>query len=120
MKQKTWHKNGHLGAAFSHALRGLREAFGAEGKLWIALACAVAALAAGLWLKLSALALALIVLVSAAVIAGEIANTALESLEDIVSPEYHEAVRRSKDLAAGAVLTLILAAAAVGLLLFFG
>jgi diacylglycerol kinase (ATP) len=96
----------------------VREAITIKSKIWIALISAVGALALAWLLGLSALAFALIVFISASVIAAEMFNTALEALEDIVSPEYREAVRRSKDLAAGAVLVLSLGAAGVGLLVF--
>lgn len=89
-----------------------------KSKLWIAFGCGAAALLLGLVMKLSPVALAMIVLTSVVVIAAEMFNTALEALEDIIAPEYREAVRRSKDLAAGAVLVLACGAAAVALLLF--
>lgn len=40
------------------------------------------------------------------------------ALADLVSPDYNEAIKRTKDLAAGAVLILAIAAAIVGLLIF--
>lgn len=88
-----------------------------KSKLWIAFGCAVLALGAGVVLNVSGVALAGLVIASVMVIAGEMFNTALEALEDIVFPEYREAVRRSKDLAAGAVLVLSVGAGAVGLLI---
>ena len=45
-------------------------------------------------------------------------NSAIEALADRVSPGYDEAIKRTKDLAAGAVLLTAIAAAAVGLLIF--
>ena len=40
------------------------------------------------------------------------------SIADLVSPGYNEAIKRTKDLAAGAVLILAIAAAIVGLIIF--
>lgn len=57
-------------------------------------------------------------LTSGVMVAAEMFNTSLEALEDIVFPEYREAVRRSKDLAAGAVLFLALSALVEGVLIF--
>lgn len=49
----------------------------------------------------------------------EAMNTAIEYLCDVVSPEYSESVKRAKDVAAGAVLMASVAAAIIGILVFF-
>lgn len=56
---------------------------------------------------------ALVILTSAAVIAAELFNTALEHLADHLHPEIHPSIRIVKDCAAGAVLVCSLAALAV-------
>ena len=45
-------------------------------------------------------------------------NTAVECLADKVSPEYDPLIGRAKDIAAGAVLLFVIAAVAVGLIVF--
>ena len=52
------------------------------------------------------------------VLAAEAVNSSIEALADLVSPEYNEAIKRTKDLAAGAVLILAISAAIVGLIIF--
>ena len=52
------------------------------------------------------------------VMSAEIFNTALENTMDWLDPQYNKYVKRVKDLAAGAVLVISLAVAAVGLLIF--
>lgn len=52
------------------------------------------------------------------VLAAEAFNTAIEALCDFASPAYQEAIKHTKDLAAGAVLIVAIAAAVVGLLIF--
>ena len=42
----------------------------------------------------------------------------IEALADRVSPGYDEAVKRTKDIAAGAVLLTAIAAAVTGLIIF--
>lgn len=116
--ERSWKKNSNLSEAFTHAWHGIEEAITVKSKLWLALSCAGAALLLGLVMNVSPTAMGLIVLASAVVIAGEMFNTSLEALEDIVFPEYREAVRRSKDLAAGGVLVLAGAAALVGVVIF--
>lgn len=49
---------------------------------------------------------------------AEAFNTAVEALADKVSPGYDPLIGRAKDLAAGAVLIFVLAAVAVGLIIF--
>lgn len=58
-----------------------------------------------------------VILCIGAVIAAEMFNSAIERIVDIVSPEYSEKAGKIKDIAAGAVLVISLAAAAIGLYL---
>jgi diacylglycerol kinase len=55
----------------------------------------------------------------AMVLAAEAMNTALEYLVDLVSPEYNELAGKAKDAAAAAVLILAIAAAIIGLMIFW-
>ncbi len=48
----------------------------------------------------------------------EIINSAIENLSDYVQPEKHEAIKKTKDLAAAAVLVGSIVSAIVGLLIF--
>ena len=59
-----------------------------------------------------------IVFAIGSVFAAEAVNSSIEALADLVSPGYNEAIKRTKDLAAGAVLILAIAAAVVGCLIF--
>lgn len=52
------------------------------------------------------------------VLSAEAVNSAIEALADVVSPNYHEGIKRTKDLAAGAVLILAICAAIIGLMIF--
>lgn len=69
-------------------------------------------------LRLPADQVALVFLTAGFIVSLEFVNTALESIENIIWPEYREAVRRSKDMAAGAVMIASFAGALVGILLF--
>lgn len=57
-------------------------------------------------------------IVIGAVLAAEAINSAIEALADLVSPEYNAAIKKTKDLAAGAVLITAIAAAIVGFIIF--
>jgi diacylglycerol kinase len=60
---------------------------------------------------------ALIFITIAAVISAEALNTAIEAAVDMISPERQPLAKLAKDAAAGAVLVLAIAAAAVGIVL---
>ena len=60
----------------------------------------------------------LLVLVITTVWVAEGVNTAFEFLCDVASPDFHPLVKKSKDVAAGAVLLSALGAATVGLIIF--
>lgn len=53
------------------------------------------------------------------VIAAELFNSSLERLVDLVSPQYHPLAGQVKDIAAGAVLVCAIAAALIGIILFY-
>lgn len=53
------------------------------------------------------------------VLLAEMLNTAIESLVDMISPEYSEKARRIKDIAAGAVLITAFGAAVLGYFILF-
>lgn len=65
-------------------------------------------------LEFIVIALAVIIVLSA-----EMLNTAIESVVDIISPEYSEKARIAKDIAAGAVLISAFGAAVMGYIILF-
>ena len=67
------------------------------------------------WFTLARGEWAALVIAVAAVLFSEAANTALEALVDLVSPETHPLAAKAKDVGAGAVLVCSLGAVAVGL-----
>jgi len=103
--------------SFRYAIRGIAELLGTQHNARIhalALACVVAA---GLVLGVSALEWCALILAIVAVCVAEALNTAFEFLCDVVSPEFHPLVKKSKDIAAGGVLISAIGAAAVGLVI---
>lgn len=93
-------------ASFSCALTGLVEAVSRERNLRIHLAAGVLASCFAAVAPLSAAERAIVLLCVALVIAAEAANSALEAVVDLLSPEWDERARIAKDAAAGAVLAL--------------
>ena len=104
---------------FRYAFNGIRLLIPREHNAWIHCFAAVCVVVAGILLGLSETEWIAVVIVIGAVLAAEAVNSALEAIADFVSPEYSEAIKRTKDLAAGAVLIMAIAAAIVGGIIFF-
>lgn len=106
------------GRSFVHAFRGLATLLAHQHNARIHAALTLAVVVLGLVLGVSRMEWAVLALAIGSVWAAEGFNSALEWLCDVSSPEYHPLVGRAKDVAAGAVLLVALAAAAAGLLVF--
>lgn len=104
--------------SFRYAFNGIRLLITKEHNAWIHCFAAISVVIAGAILGLSRMEWVAVVIVIGAVLAAEAVNSSIEALADLVSPEYNEAIKRTKDLAAGAVLLTAIAAAIVGLIIF--
>lgn len=104
--------------SFRYAFNGIKLLLRYEHNAWIHCLAAVAVVAAGLFFGLSRMEWVAVTLAIGTVLAAEAVNSSIEALADFVSPAYQEAIKRTKDLAAGAVLLMAIAAAMVGLLIF--
>lgn len=104
--------------SFRYALQGILDLFHFENNARIHLFAAIGVVGAGFYFQLSRTEWAIVVTQVALVWAAEAFNTALEKLADAVSPEYHPLIKSVKDLAAGGVLIVAIAAAIVGFLVF--
>ncbi len=112
------HKNSSLFKAFSYALAGIASTLKNERNIKIELAVAVLALAASVVLALEPLEWAVILILIVVVLAFELANSALESLIDLVHPHEHPLAKHAKDAMAGAVLVVAIGAVAAGLVVY--
>ena len=93
-----------LPEAFKNAGAGIVHTTVTSRNFKIELGFAVAAIILGLALGISTVEWAVVCVCIGVVLGGECANTAFETLVDLVSPEYNELARITKDCAAGAVL----------------
>jgi len=100
-----------------------------EGILWAAKSerhiryhfiAALAVVFLALFFKISALEFFLLVLAAILVIFAELMNTALETVVDLVTEDYHELAKRAKDISAGAVLVTSVGAVILGYLVLSG
>lgn len=104
--------------SFLFAIQGFRTAVRTERNIKVMLCGGVFAVGMGLVLRFDLVEWAITVLCCGVVIAAELLNTAVETIVDLVSPEYHPLAGRAKDIAAGAVWSLSMAVSIVGLCLF--
>ncbi|MBM3459485.1 MAG: phosphatase PAP2 family protein [Armatimonadetes bacterium] len=104
--------------SFRHALNGLLLSFKTQRHLRIHFVVAVLVLGAGFVYRLNRAELLLLVGAISFVILAELLNTALETVVDLVTTDYHPLARVAKDVAAGAVLVAAVNAALFGLVLF--
>lgn len=107
-----------LARAFSCAWAGISYAFSSQRNLKIHLAFALVAVALGFALGISEAGWLAVVLCIALVMALEVVNTAVESVVDLVSPEWNLLAKRAKDCAAGAVYLAAFASVVVACIVF--
>lgn len=116
MDKKDWRLSKRI-RSFGYAFSGIGRLF-SQPNACIHAAVTVLVIAAGVWLRISATEWCLVSICIGGVLMAEAFNTAVEALADKVSPSYDPLIGRAKDLAAGAVLIFVLAAVAVGLIIF--
>lgn len=104
--------------SFRDAGRGLATTFKTQHNVWLHAAATILVVVAGAALGFSAADWKWLVLTIGIVWFAETINTAFEYLCDVVSPEYNEAVKHAKDIAAGAVLICAITAVVMGALIF--
>lgn len=104
--------------SFQYAFTGLMHAIKTQHNIWIHLFATALLIYGGFHYCLSPNEWCLILLCIGLVISSEIMNSSIETLTDMVSPEYDTFAGRVKDMAAGAVLFASIAAAVVGGIVF--
>jgi len=103
---------------FYCAVSGIVNSVKSEANMKFHLLAATLAIALGVLLQISSSEWLWIFLAIFLVMAAETMNTAIESLSDLVSPEYHPLIKSTKDAAAGAVLLIALFSVVCGLFIF--
>jgi diacylglycerol kinase (ATP) len=106
-------KNRSFAARLRFAIAGLAYAVAAERSIRTQLLAVLVVLGALLYWRPAPVWWALVLLVSMAVLAAELLNTAVERLADLLHPQQHPQIRVIKDCAAAAVLVLSLGALCV-------
>ncbi|MFN0196009.1 MAG: diacylglycerol kinase family protein [Planctomycetaceae bacterium] len=104
--------------SFRYAFRGIAVLLVSEPNSRIHALATFLVTIAGWYVGLSRFEWCWIVAAIFAVWTTEAFNTAIESLTDLVSPEFHPLAEKTKDIASAAVLLTAIGAAIIGLMIF--
>lgn len=104
--------------SFRYAFKGIADLLKSQPNAQIHLLFTIGVIIAGFFFQVSLNEWCLLILCMALVFSMEAANTAIEYLTDLVSPDYHPLAGKAKDAAAAAVLLSALGAAIVGIAIF--
>lgn len=106
------------GLAVGYALRGALLLIRTEASIKVQVFIAILVTAAGFYYEISNLEWILQIFAMALVLGVEGLNTAIEKLCDFVQPEFDKKIGFIKDISAGAVMLVSIAAAIVGLIIY--
>lgn len=101
-----------------YALDGIEYAINHERNIKLEILAAIVASVMGFLLHITVIEWLILMLLIATILAFELINTAIERTVDLVTKDYHELARVSKDMAAGAVLILSCFAIIMGIVIF--
>lgn len=107
-----------LAAAFRNAGSGIAYAFKTQRNIRVDAIFAAIAVMLGIVFRINAAEWACIFVCIGTVMGFEIMNTAVESVVDLVSPDYHILAKHAKDCAAGAVYVVAIASVFVAAFIF--
>lgn len=100
--------------SFTYAFEGFAFMLRTQHNAWLHLGATIVVVTLGFALRVDAEAWRWLIVSMALVWVAEAMNTAFEHLCDVVSPALHPSVKRSKDIAAAAVLVCAIAAVLLG------
>ena len=104
--------------SFKFAFNGLLLLLKNEHNSRIHFLAAIVAIAMGIILGLNHYEWSLLIIVIGIVFLTELLNSSLESLADLIDPEWNELIMKAKDYSAAAVLISAIVAIVVGGLIF--
>jgi diacylglycerol kinase len=117
MDQQKFSLKARFGS-FRFALNGIVSLLKYEHNSRIHLLAAVVAVFTGIFLKIDHYEWSLLAIVIGLVFLTELLNSSLESLADIIDPEWNDLIMKAKDYSAAAVLISSIIAIVVGCLIF--
>ena len=104
--------------SFKHAFRGIADNIINTPNFRIHLCFSFLVILAGYFFGITKMEWIAIALCIGMVLTAESLNTSIEYLTDLVTKDYHELAKKTKDAAAGAVLISAISACIIGLYIF--
>ncbi|MEY8436468.1 diacylglycerol kinase family protein [Atopobiaceae bacterium 24-176] len=104
--------------SFAFAIQGFCFAFTSERNIKVMAGGFAFCVVMGLLLRCTPVEWACLLIGCGVVLSAELFNTSIETLVDLVSPEYNTLAGRAKDIAAAAVYTLSVLVAVMGIVIF--
>lgn len=102
--------------SFRHAIDGIIEIVKGQHNAWVHLVATFCVIVVAIFFQVTTTEWCILILATILVWATEALNTAFEFLCDVASPDFHPLVKKSKDVAAGAVLISAIGAVIIGLI----
>ncbi len=112
-------KNRSIIASFNYAVSGIISAIKTEKNMKIHYFIAIFTIIASLFFDFTRLEFLFLLFAISLVFVAEMFNTAIETIVDLITEDYHPLAKLIKDIAAGAVLIAAINSLAVAYLLFF-
>lgn len=111
-------KTKRIANSFKYAFQGFISAFKTERNIKIHIFIMLLVIVAGIVLNINKYEWIICIICFALVIGGELFNTAIETVIDIVMPYKNERAKLAKDISASGVLILAIGTAIIGFILF--
>lgn len=104
--------------SFKYAFEGIKSSLKTERNIKIHFSMMVLVIVAGILLDISTYEWMICIILFGMVIGGELVNTAIEEVTDLVTTEINPKAKLAKDIAAGAVLIMAITSSIIGLIIF--
>lgn len=104
--------------SFKYAFEGIISSFKTERNMKIHVIVMILVIIVGILLKINKYEWIICIICFSIVISGELFNTAIETVVDMVMPNKNEKAKLAKDISAGAVLVMAIGSAIIGLIIF--
>ncbi|MDY6893677.1 MAG: diacylglycerol kinase family protein [Chloroflexota bacterium] len=103
--------------SIGYGARGIHVVVASQPNAWIHAVVTVLVVIAGLYFGFTNIEWVILVITIILVWAAESLNSAVEYLADLVSPDYHPLIRKTKDAAAGGVLITAIGSVIIGIII---
>ena len=104
--------------SFKNAFAGVMWCIKTQPNFRVHIVLSFAAIALGLYLRIATTEMAVIFFTILLGLSGEMINTALESMTDLITTEWREPAKIAKDVSAGMMLVIAMGAVLIALFIF--